>query len=367
MRFALLGDHPVGLEIARCLAGMGRYELAAVLDAAIPDFAPNAPRFTDLEEVLADPSIELVIVAGKLTIRGEQLRRALQSERHVLCVHPCADRLDRAYEAALIAGETKKVLLPLLPDGVNPAIIELSQLIRNWVAEDGPFRLLRWEQRMQGNHDEDLAFSHWDVLRRLGGEIVEVSGFAEQEEIVVERPVLGFGRFELGGLFQLTLLPVCAEDAIHVAIEGKSAWIEARRTDAGTWDIRNKAANGFPSPDGNVDRWSALAQVLDSALSSANASPLLSWQDEIRALELDDALKRSVEKRRSSSMDYAEVNEEASARGTITLIGCGMIWLMLLIFGLSIWVPWIRWLVVPMLVGFLALLAFRWFVERTKG
>src|SRR5262249_39646536 len=107
MRFALLGDHPDGLEVARSLAGTGRYPLAAVLDAAIPDFAPNASRFTDLEEVLADPSIELVIVAGKLTIRGEQLRRALQSERHVLCVHPCADRLDRAYEAALIAGETK--------------------------------------------------------------------------------------------------------------------------------------------------------------------------------------------------------------------------------------------------------------------
>ena len=367
MRFALLGDHPDGLEMARSLASTGRPELAAVLDAAIPDFAPHASRFTDLEEVLADPSIELAIVAGRITVRGEQLRRALQSERHVLCVHPCADRLDLAYEAALIAVETKKLLLPLLPDGVDPVTIRLSQLIRNRVAEEGPFRLLRWEQRMRGIQSEDMAFSHWDVLRRLGGEIVEVSGFAEQEEIVVERPLLAFGRFEFGGLFQLTQLPACEEEAINVVIEGKSAWTEVCRTDSSGWEIRNKAADVLPSPDGNVVRWSALAQLIDSALSGASVSPLLSWQDEIRAVELDDALRRSVEKRRSSSMDYAEVNEEASARSSITLIGCGMIWLMLLIFAISIWVPWIRWLVVPMLIGFLALLATRWLVERSKG
>ncbi|HLW65034.1 MAG TPA: Gfo/Idh/MocA family oxidoreductase, partial [Gemmataceae bacterium] len=190
MRFALLGDHPDGLEMAHCLAGTGRHELAAVLDAAIPEFAPSARHLTDLEEILADPLIELVIVAGKLIVRGEQLRRALQSERHVLCVHPCAERLDRAYEAALIAEETKKLLLPLLPDGLDPTVAQLSQLIRQQVAAEDPFRLLRWERRLRSNLSEDQAFSNWDILRRLGGEIVELNGFAEQEGIVVERPLL---------------------------------------------------------------------------------------------------------------------------------------------------------------------------------
>ena len=48
-------------------------------------------RVSDLEEVLADPAIEAVIVAGAPAVRPAQLRRALQSERHVLCVHPADD------------------------------------------------------------------------------------------------------------------------------------------------------------------------------------------------------------------------------------------------------------------------------------
>ncbi|HLW67240.1 MAG TPA: hypothetical protein VKS79_18140, partial [Gemmataceae bacterium] len=309
---------------------------------------------------------ELVIVAGKLTARGEQLRRALQSERHVLCVHPCAERLDRAYEAALIAEETKKLLLPLLPDGLDPTIAQLSQLIRQQVAAEGPFPLLRWERRLRSNLSEDQAFSNWDILRRLGGEIVELNGFAEQEGIVVERPLLAEGRFEFGGLFQLTLLPACGAENDEVVVEGKTVWARLKRNAAGSWSASFHEGNASLSPPVHSSRWSQLAQVIDSSLAGVSSSLSLNWQDEIRCLELDEALRRSIEKRRSSSMEYAEVSEEVSARGTITLIGCGMIWLMLLIFGLSIWLPWIRWLVVPMLIGFLVLLGARWVVERSK-
>jgi hypothetical protein len=90
----------------------------------------------------------------------------------------------------------------------------------------------------------------------------------------------------------------------------------------------------------------------------------VSWQDEIHALELDDALKRSVEKRKAHSLEYRQVSEEIGSKGTMTLIGCGMIWLILLIFGISIWLPWIRWLIVPLLGGFLVLLTMQWLARK---
>src|SRR5262245_36998829 len=105
MRFALLGNHPDGVDLADALLATGRHTLVAASGApaeAVERWA-GARRVGDLEEVLADPAVEAVIVAGAPAARPAQLRRALQAERHVLCVHPADQTPDVAYEAALLA------------------------------------------------------------------------------------------------------------------------------------------------------------------------------------------------------------------------------------------------------------------------
>src|SRR5438034_997378 len=105
MRFALVGDHPDGLAAARALAASGRHALAiysgpAAGLAILARYGLQPRRLGDVEEALADPAIEAVIVAGAPSQRAAQLRRALQSERHVLCVHPVDPSPDLGYEAA---------------------------------------------------------------------------------------------------------------------------------------------------------------------------------------------------------------------------------------------------------------------------
>src|SRR5205807_9081695 len=99
----------------------------------------------DLEEVLADPSIEAVIVASGPGVRPDHLRRALQSERHVLCVHPADQTPDVAYEAAMIQGDTRCVLMPLLPEALHPGIGRLAELARD-EAPLGAVRLIEMER-----------------------------------------------------------------------------------------------------------------------------------------------------------------------------------------------------------------------------
>ena len=189
MRFALLGDDADGLDMTRALVDSGRHHL--VVYAGPPHGAEqlarwglNPPRLGDLEEVLADPAIDAVIVATPLDNRPAVLRRALQSERDVLCVHPADASADIAFEAALIQGDTHCVLLPLLAEALHPAVRRFAERAR---AADVP-RLLEFERWTadgsiaERGEDAELALPGWDVLRSVGGEIGEVFALAASEE-----------------------------------------------------------------------------------------------------------------------------------------------------------------------------------------
>jgi hypothetical protein len=360
MRFALIGPHPDGLNLAKALSAHGG-ALVAVNDAVRPDFAPEAKAYVDLEELLADPAVELIIVAGALGVRADQLRRGLQSERDVVCVHPCDAKPDRAYEAALIQSEVKRVLLPVLPGALHPAISELQELIRaGHFGPDGP-QLLQW-QGPRSIAEAGALFEHWTILRRIGGEVAEVSGFAAGPAPTAHEPLLFSGRFEKSGVFQITLLPrLDAEaDLKLTAARGEAELLGPDQSGRATLRWRRTGCQVQEQTWADWDRWAALADLVKSTLAQPAQPQPLTWQDEIRMLELDDALQRSIEKRRSSDLEYQEISADTGSKGTLTLIGCGMIWLILLIFAASIWVPWIRWAVVPLLVGFLLLLGMKW-------
>src|SRR5262245_43887398 len=198
MRFALLGNHPDGLAMARALAAAGN-PVVAVCETSQPHFAESARSYSDIEDLLADPAVEAVVVAGPIGKRFEQLRRVIQSERAAYCVHPCDEKLDRAYEAAWMQGETKQPLVPLMPDGLHPAYARLSEIGREW----GGMKLLKWE----GGYGPAGEVHGWHARRRVGGDIVEVSGFGPAEERRPSDPLLFNGKFEKGGLIQATLLP----------------------------------------------------------------------------------------------------------------------------------------------------------------
>src|SRR4051812_4097836 len=103
MRFALVGDHPDGLRMARALAASDRHAVIVVCGTSA-DF-PGARRTNDLEDVLADPQVEAVVVAGPGGDRLAQQRRVLQSERHALSVHPVDQKPDGGYEMNMLQGD----------------------------------------------------------------------------------------------------------------------------------------------------------------------------------------------------------------------------------------------------------------------
>src|SRR5262249_40293420 len=87
--------------------------------------------------------------------------------------------------------------------------------------------------------------------------------------------------------------------------------------------------------------------------------------EETRCRELEDAARRSIERRRASSLDYQEATEEASFKGTMTLVGCGLIWASLVMLILSFWHPWLAWLIAPLFGVFLVMQILRWIVPAS--
>ncbi len=432
MRFALLGTHPDGIDMANALVESGRHELLAytsaepLADHVVRRWGAQARRLHDLEELLADPAIEAVIVAGSPANRLVQLRRALQSERHVLCVYPPDAGPEGAYEAAMIRDDTRRVLLPLLPEALHPGIVRLAELVRSGtrpLVEPRLIEIERWATDSvlldTGVAGHKPAFPGWDVLRVLGGEIAEVSALAPREELTLDEPVLLTGRFERGLLFQGAFLSYQSEPRwrlVAIGSHGRAellfpvgprgpaflSWTEANgqfHEEAWeAWDpwpvlveLFEAAAQSSPprpgTPGRGVGAEGPLAPLAPrgrgvggEGFSRAPLAPdpsprstgargdqvRLTWQDAVRCLELDDAARRSIQRRRSSTLDYQEASEEVGFKGTMTLLGCGLIWLTIAIVILAIWFPQARWAILPLLVIFLGLQAFRWIVPRAR-
>ena len=65
-------------------------------------------------------------------------------------------------------------------------------------------------------------------------------------------------------------------------------------------------------------------------------------------------------------MEYQEASEEVGFKGTMTLVGCGMVWIVLILLILSRWVPVVGWLIVPLLAVFLGLQLLRYAVPAAE-
>jgi len=405
MRFALLGDHADGLEMARALANTGRHELTVYSGPPLgceylQRWGLNPRKVGDLEEVLADPKIEAVIVAGSPALRPGQLRRSLQSERHVLCIHPVDESPDLAYEAAMAQADAHKILFPLLPEALHPAFRRLAQLARsplseaphsvpaavsegitNLPIEPKPLadpknfpilhlqpmtaRLVeveRWsaEEILLESEEEGHkpGFPGWELLRQIGGEIGEIYAMSGPDEVERGQPLLMAGQFVEGGLFQATYLPLQAEARFRVALVNREGRAELIFTQGwpGPAQLTFTDDNGQDKIEtwGAFNPWEALVEEFEAALHTRQTGNI-TWQDAIRGLELDDAARRSIHRRRAIALDFQEVTEEAGFKGTMTLVGCSLMWISLVLLILSAWIPWLGWIIAPLIGIFLVL------------
>jgi len=369
MRIALIGNHPEGVALAAALRSEAGGVVAAVVDGEIGGVFPGAEILTDIDELCARTDLDLVIVAGPLQRRGLQLRRVLQSRFHALCVTTAADTPDLAYEASLILHETGKMALPIVPSLVHPAVHEMQDWLQKLRTQDNSgritTRILTWHQAgvEQGGERPE---PDWHLIRTLGGDLIELVGFAPHDGAEPMEPVVFSGRFQDGSLLHGLINPTGHSQRWSLSISESGQ--TARLRGASKTDMQFEWEEG-PTDSRNANKmdpevlWHRYALEISEALRTAKRWRI-TWQDEIRVCEWADALRRSVAKQKISTLDYQDTSEEVGAKGTLTLIGCGMVWIILLLALIAIWQPLVLWGVVPLLVLFLALAVVNWLAQK---
>ncbi len=141
-RVGIIGLGYWGPNYARVLHELGGSTLAWACDARpealelVQARYPGVKRTTSVDDVLADPEVDAVIVATPTSTHAELSTAALEAGKHVLCEKPLAFNVaecDRVIEAAETAGRVLMVGHTFI---FNPAVRQMKALIADGVVGD---------------------------------------------------------------------------------------------------------------------------------------------------------------------------------------------------------------------------------------
>lgn len=165
-------------EVATCVT-LGNVERRVALQQRFPAI----PLSTDLAAILADPTLQAIVVATPIESHGMLARQALAAGKHVFVEKPLTNHVEDAMALADLAVKAKRVLFTGHVLLYHPAFEALLAL-----AAADPIVSLRASWHKLGTFDSD-------VLWNLGSHIVALAmaffgGAPARTEVSSRRPVV---------------------------------------------------------------------------------------------------------------------------------------------------------------------------------
>ena len=315
-------------------SGGRRWLLAAPehrLEAAFPGFSDadlaGVPAPRDLDDSLARPGIDAVIVGGPIELRGEYLRRAAAEGLAIICLHPPGPDSEAYYQVALSRMETGAVIVPHLPLRLHPGVTAMRQA--EGTGEPGAFRGLRVESSSGG---EGIDLARWvvprlvDVVRALLGEIEALTATGDPPgdhpdlELIVQ---LRAAQGRRASCASARNSPT-RRGSLYKEPARRSSWNSIRNFES----PRASSAGRHPhpkrssrsAPGTRTKRSSRCSRQRARHAGSDPPSPNL--HDATRAMELSEATVRSLRRGRTVDLYYEPVSEEATFKSVMTSTGC---------------------------------------------
>jgi predicted dehydrogenase len=277
----------------------------------------GAPLATDsLDELLADPRIEIVYIATPNAAHAAEVRAAAAAGKHVFCEKPLSTSVADA-EAAVEACRAADVKL-----GVNfqtrhyPPTAGIREVVQSGVLGEVlvaecviapariPLKSWRTERELAGlGTINNLGVHAYDLLRYvLGSEVVEATALVDvgtrAELETVALALLRFANGTLAYVLASQALPHFRADLAVYGTEGRILAHSVTRPDKrGELSILIGAEEQVSETDTAGGFEAAVAAFQHAVVSDAEPNP--SGLDGLRSVELTDALARSARERRT--------------------------------------------------------------------
>jgi predicted dehydrogenase len=140
VKCAVIGCGTWGREILKTLARLPNAPVVAICDTyeaftkRAQSSAPEAQRFTDYRQILANPEVDAVIVATPSHLHKQVVLDALQAGKHVYCEAPLAHTVEEALVIAKAAKDHFKVNFQAgLQDRSDKQVLFLLNFVRTGV------------------------------------------------------------------------------------------------------------------------------------------------------------------------------------------------------------------------------------------
>ena len=337
MKFALLGADAESLELARAVAANHQYRLvwAGELGDArreVERFAPTARLDDSWESLIAGDQVDAVIVAasGDDDQAADRFRKLVQSGKPLIVTHHLHPSMLICYELDMIRQETRSPILPYAPARWHPAVRRLVALFgADPSAPLGQLEQVVIERRLADRSPESVRrfFARdVDLARLLAGELTRLSAMAPTSE------ASGYANLgiQLSGsanvLIRYSVLPVEREPLGRITAVGAAGKAILLMPEQGTWTL-DLAEGDDVEPESFPD-WNPAAvglEKLSRLIAGEEVRP--NWVDACRDIELADSIQRSLTKGRTVELHYEDYSEDGTFKGTMTSLGCALLWL----------------------------------------
>lgn len=362
MRFALLGDSPVATAVAQAVSMNAEFQLVRWVGHAQ---GPPA-RFLRLpglrvsghwEELLTATDVDAVIIAESDVESQPVVRQLLQGGKTAFVLPELAQDPAFFYELALFDAESPGKLFPLLEGRGHPLVVEMQRIISD--RRLGSIRHVQFERTVAATGAApgqtssglmsriDLASAFLidaDLLRALFGPYNQVSASRSGDASA------GFSlaTVTLGG----SNVPQAVWTATGTA--ATESWKLTALGDAGTAILED--VSGSEQISGRrlrltVNQPGRAPTVTETTADSGAwlleqfAGGVKLWDELAAAVELVDAVERSVRRRRTIDVYFETPSERGMFKTQMTAVGCSLLMLTLvavvlyLVFEASIDMP----------------------------